>query len=271
MSTRRKLALASWDGPREGNIYGKLTVDATEATRFIAWAREKTGYKITITHLVGKAVAAALAKSPGLNGRIFFGSYIPFDHVNLSFLVSLEDGQDLAKALIEDIDKKNLSELADELRALAAKLRQGKDPDFEKSKGLIKALPSWLLKPLLTMTGWLASSAGLSIPALGVTPYPFGSGIITSVGMFGLDEGFAPPTPFARVPVYVLVGALRDMPAVIDQQIVIRKQLTITATIDHRFLDGHEGGRLAKTVRDVLENPWQLEGMQGPPVDAEEV
>jgi pyruvate dehydrogenase E2 component (dihydrolipoamide acetyltransferase) len=28
MSTRRKLAISTWDAPREGNIYGKLTVDA---------------------------------------------------------------------------------------------------------------------------------------------------------------------------------------------------------------------------------------------------
>lgn len=27
---RRKLAIATWASPREGNIYGKLTVDATE-------------------------------------------------------------------------------------------------------------------------------------------------------------------------------------------------------------------------------------------------
>ena len=34
--------------------------------------------------------------------------------------------------------------------------------------------------------------------------------------------------------------------------------MTITATIDHRFIDGFQGGVLAKVVRDVLENPWQL-------------
>ena len=77
--------------------------------------------------------------------------------------------------------------------------------------------------------------------------------------MFGLDEGFVPPTPFARVPVYVLIGALADRPAVVDGELTIRKQLTLTATIDHRFMDGFQGGVLARIVRDVLENPWQLD------------
>ena len=47
-SLRRKLAIATWIAPREGNIYGKLTVDVTNALEYIAWKREKTGQKITI-------------------------------------------------------------------------------------------------------------------------------------------------------------------------------------------------------------------------------
>jgi len=269
MTPRRKLAIATWGSPHEGNIYGKLTVDAGEAVRYLAWVRATTGEKVTITHFVGKALANALATAPGLNGRILWGSYIPHDSVDITYLVSLEDGADLAKAKIDHLDRKSVTDIARELRELAGRLRAGKDPDFEKSKGVIKLLPTWLLAPLVWLTGWLASSLGVSIPALGVVKYPFGSAVITSVGMFGLDEGFAPPTPFARVPVLVLVGALRDAPAVVDGQLAIRPRLTITATIDHRFLDGHEGSRLAKGIREVFADPWgRLEGLQGPPEGA---
>ena len=83
------------------------------------------------------------------------------------------------------------------------------------------------------------------------------------VGMFGLDEAWAPPTPFARVPVYVLVGAIRPQPAAVDGALVIQQRLTVTATIDHRFIDGFQGGVLAKVVRSVLEDPWQLEPPHG--------
>jgi pyruvate dehydrogenase E2 component (dihydrolipoamide acetyltransferase) len=41
--------------------------------------------------------------------------------------------------------------------------------------------------------------------------------------------------------------------------------LTITATIDHRFIDGLQGANLTNVVRDVLENPWKLEGLESPP------
>lgn len=260
-TTRRKLAIATWSSPREGNIYGKLTVDAGPAMAYLAHVRETTGEKVTITHLVGRAVAAALAKAPQLNGRIVLGRYVPFDTVDIAFLVSLEDGADLAKAKVEHADQKSVAEIARELRERAERLRNKKDDEFEKSKGLLKALPTFLLRPLLWTTGFLSSALGISLPGLGLSRFPFGSCIITSVGMFGLDEAFAPPTPFARVPAYVLVGAVRERPAVVDGKIVPQQQLTLGCTLDHRFIDGHHAGTLAKVVRSILEDPWQL----GPP------
>lgn len=258
MSTRRKLAIATWAPPQEGNIYGKLTLDVTRALAYLEDVRQKTGEKVTVTHLVGKAVAEALKQAPTLNGRVVFGRYIPFDTVDIAFLVALEGGNDLAKAKVCNADQKPIVEIARELAAASGRLRSGGDRDFEKSKGAIKAMPMWLLKRMVSLTGFLASGMGWRIPALGVEPYPFGSCIVTSVGMFGVDEAFVPPTPFARVPLYILVGSVRERPAVVDGQIKAQPQLTITATIDHRFIDGAQLGTLAKVVRAYLEDPYRF-------------
>lgn len=259
MTVRRKLAIASYAAPKEGNIYGKLVVDATPGLNYLEDLRRKTGEKVSFTHLVGRAVAEALKQAPTLNGRIVFGTFEPFATVDVSFLVALEDGSDLARAKVCNADQKTVVQIAQELGNQSIKLRASADPAYEKSKNAIRMLPTWLLRPMLDVTGFLASSLGVSIPALGVEPFPFGSCIITSVGMFGLEEGFVPPTPFTRVPVYVLVGAVKERPAVVDGQVSIQKQLTLTATIDHRFIDGAQLSVLAKVVRNVLENPWQLE------------
>ncbi|MCP4808316.1 MAG: 2-oxo acid dehydrogenase subunit E2 [Proteobacteria bacterium] len=265
MSVRRKLAIASWAAPQEGNIYGKLTVDATQAVAYIEHCRATTGEKVTITHLVGRAVGEALAQAPTLNGRIVWGGFEPHDQVDLSFLVVLDGGKNLAKAKIENIDQKTCGDIAAEVRELAAKLRDGKDETFKKSQGPLAMLPTWIIRPLVKFTGWLTGAVGLEVKGLGLESFPFGTCIITSVGMFGLDEAFVPPTPWAQVPIYVLIGAIKDRPAVVDGQLVIQKQLTLTATIDHRFIDGFQGGVLAKVMRDVMENPWQLDGLDGPP------
>lgn len=265
MSLRRKIAIASWASPKEGNIYGKMSIDMGNALHYIDYLRKTSGKKVTITHLIGKAAGFAYKDCPDLNGRIFLGRYIPHDTVDMSFLVSLEGGKDLAKFKVRDIDKKTTVEIALELEQGAARLREGRDASFEKPKSIVRALPTWIIRPILWLSGYITGAMGLNIPLLGLEKYPFGAAIITSVGMFGLDEGYAPPTPFARVPVYLTIPEIKKRPVVIDDKIVIRPILDITATIDHRFLDGHRGAMLAKTVRKLLLSPWLMDGHEKAP------
>ena len=265
MSTRRKLAIASWSAPREGNIYGKLTLDVSEALAYLEHVRATTGQKVTITHLVGKAIGLALAESPGLNGRVVLGRFVPFETVDLAFLVVIEGGADLAKVKVRDIDKKSVAEIAEALRSGAERVRGGKDEEFENAKGLMRMLPTWLIRPLIYTTAFIASGLGWSMKFAKVSKFPFGSAILTNVGVFGLDEAFAPHTPWARVPVLVLMGAIRDGVVARDGQPTVRPLLTITSTIDHRFMDGAQGAVLARVMRRVFENPWSLDGLDGPP------
>lgn len=264
MTLRRKVAIATWSAPREGNIYGKLCLDMTNALKYIDHLRKTSGQKITITHLVGKAAGLAFAECPDLNGRIFLGKYIPHETVDMAFLVSLEGGKDLAKFKVCNIDKKSVVNIASELAEGAERLRLGKDAGFEKPKNLIKALPTWLIRPMLWLTGYITGAMGVDAKFLGMEKFPFGAAIITSVGMFGVDEGFAPPTPFARVPVYLTIPEIKKQAVVVNDQIVIRPILNLTVTIDHRFLDGHRGAMVAKLMRNLLENPWLLDGQAEP-------
>lgn len=264
MSVRRKIAIASWSSPREGNIYGKISLDVGNALEYIEHLRKISGLKITITHLVGRACGLALAQCPDLNGRIFLGKYIPHKTVDLSFLVSVDGGNDLGKFKVCNIDQKTTIDIAKELAKGSELLRQGKDEDFERPKSMIRAMPTWIIRPILWLTGYLTGAMGLNIKSLGLESYPFGAAIITSVGMFGIDEGYAPPTPWARVPIYVAIPEIKKRAMVVDDQIVIRPMLELTSTIDHRFLDGHRGATVAKLLRKYIENPWAMDGLEPP-------
>lgn len=262
--TRRKLAIAAWRPPREPNIYGTLTLDATHVLAYLDHLRDTTGEKVTVTHVVGKAVAAALAEEPSLNGRIVMGRYVPHETVDVAFLVAFEDGEDLAKVKLERVDERPTHEIARELRERATRLRTGGDDGFERSRALIRILPTWLLRPVVWLSGWLTASLGVDAPAVGLDAYPFGSCVVTSVGMFGLDQGFVPPTPFARVPLYVLIGAVRDGVVAVDGEPVVRPQITLSATLDHRFVDGYQAAVIAEHVRSAFADPWSLDGATRP-------
>ena len=252
------MAIATWSAPREGNIYGKMTVDIDNALAYIERLRAQSGARVTLVHLVGKAVGHALAQVPHINNRILFGRTVPHTSVDISFLVALSNGADLAKVKVTGIHRKPLLQVATELSEEANRLRSGNNP-FDKSKPLLRMLPTWLLRPILHLLGYFTGVLGINLLALGVEAFPFGVCVITNVGTLGVEEGYVPATPFAHVPLYLAVTTVKSRPVVREGQIVIRRQLDLMATIDHRFVDGYQIAQVVKYIREALDNPHMLE------------
>ena len=60
-------------------------------------------------------------------------------------------------------------------------MRGGKDKEFESGKNMLRIMPRFLMRPLLWLTGWLTGSLGVNMPSLGLSRFPFGAAVITSV------------------------------------------------------------------------------------------
>jgi len=129
----------------------------------------------------------------------------------------------------------------------------------KKIENLTKMLPTFILKPLATTTAFLSNCMGLDVKPLGLNGYAFGGAVITSVGMLGIQDAFAPFTPFFHVPLVVLIGAVKDKPVVIDGKLEIRPLVCVNVTADHRYIDGLEGGTLSRVVTQFFENPELIE------------
>ena len=227
---------------------------------FVSSQLAAAGTKISVTTAVLKTVALAMKEAPGLNSHIAFGRFLSRPTIDVSCLVSVDDGSDLAIAKLHSVEQKSLATLGDEIKGKADKLRKHKDKDFEASKPLISLLPVWLLEMVVPVIGYLAGALGLNIPALGVRPFPFGSAMVTSVGMLGVEQAFVPFTPFARVPFLLMVGEVTKRAVVMEgDKVVVQKVLTLTGTLDHRFADGADAARLSKRIKEMLENPEMLE------------
>jgi pyruvate dehydrogenase E2 component (dihydrolipoamide acetyltransferase) len=83
---------------------------------------------------------------------------------------------------------------------------------------------------------------------------------ITNLGNFGIDAF----TPIINLPETAVLGLgrIRREPAVIDNQIVARDQMTLSLTFDHRIVDGAPAARFLQTLSLAIENPsaWLLRG-----------
>lgn len=247
-----------WRAPNDPQIYGAMDIDATALRRFLDGCRE-LGHKVTPTHLVGRAVALTLREVPELNARIVGGYAIPRETVDVFFQTAVEGGRDLSGVKVERCDAKSVVEMAEELDRRSKAAKSGNDVDLGKSKRTMDALPVPILRAALRLTAWIAGDLDKGVRALGLAKSPFGSAAVTSIGMFGLPTGFAPLSWMYRIPLIVVVGALEDKAVVVDGRVEARPVLPITATMDHRFVDGWHIARAMRAFRGYLESPATFE------------
>lgn len=251
----RRIALNAWEPPREATIHGTLEIDAKPALDFIAQTRSTSGVRVTITHLVAKAVAYAVSKMPESNGIVARGSLWLREGVDIFIQVALDGGESLSGAIIRNVDRKSVESIATEMIERVSKIRSHTDETLEKTTGMLSKVPDRFLGRLMRFLSWLQYDRGMNLQRLGLEPDPFGSAMVTNVGMFGLQQGFAPAFPLGRTAIVVLVGEVASKPVVVDGEVVARPVLGLHATLDHRVVDGYHASVLAAAVREALTKP----------------
>jgi pyruvate/2-oxoglutarate dehydrogenase complex dihydrolipoamide acyltransferase (E2) component len=256
ISTFRRIAASMWGRPADPSIYGSMDVDVSDTLTFIEQFRRETGKKLTITHVVARAVAQAFARYPELNAKVrFWGKLERRKTVDLFVSVATDNGKDLSGARIDDTAPMSLEQLVTAVEGGAKSIRTGSDKNYQKSRDLFKILPWWLVRPLLRLTDFLTNELHLHLPKQGMPRDPFGTCVITNVGPFGIDTAFAPFVPLGRCAMLLLLSEVKERPVVIDGKVVARPVLRLCATFDHRVIDGFSAGRVAKVVRELVERP----------------
>ena len=226
---------------------------------YIDEVRRRTGVHLTITHLVGRAVAHGLAEVPELRIRLARGREYLRETVDVFFIVAAEGGQELTGVKVCDADRKSAVELGQEVTSRCAVIAGGEDPELGRGKALLASLPPALLRWALRAGAWLTSDLNLDLTALGMPRQAFGGAMITSVGGWGLSPAYSPLAHYYRVPVLVLVGAVQPRPAAVAGEVVVRPMLTLTATFDHRYADGFHAAGFAQAVREYCQHPAAFE------------
>ena len=80
-----------------------------------------------------------------------------------------------------------------------------------------------------------------------------GTFTITNVGVFGVDTGTPIITPGESA--ILALGAIKDMPWVVDGEIRVRKVCQLSLSFDHRIVDGQQGSRFLADVGAILADP----------------
>jgi pyruvate dehydrogenase E2 component (dihydrolipoamide acetyltransferase) len=173
-------------------------------------------YKVSFNDIILKATATALAQHPEVNAH-WLGDHIRRHHrVHLGMAVATDDG--LIVPVIFDADRKRMSEIAMESKALARKARERK----------------------LTPAEYTGSTFSVS-----------------NLGMMQIEQFTAIINP-PECGILAIGAVEDRVVAGPDGSLATRKRLRVTMSCDHRAVDGAVGARFLQTLRRMIENPLML-------------
>ncbi len=254
----RKVASTIYRKPVDSKIYGSVEIDVTDLEKFISQKR-KEGVKTTLTHIITLIIGRAIKKAvPELNTFVRRGKIIQRPQIDATVSVLLQEGQ-MGSVKIENVDQLTLSELTDEIAEKIKDSRKGNENDTMQSKDMLSRIPwpfrTWVffLYRLFTIH-W-----GFSFPVIKLSANSFGTYVVSNIGTLGLDSGYGALLPSANVSIVMILGGVSKKPVVINDEIVPRRVLSLSATLDHRVVDGSHGGQLFRFIKQMVKNPHLLE------------
>ena len=260
ISSFRKIAIGTWADAWDPSVYGTLEIRMDEAMRYIAAFRAKTGKKLTVSHLMAKAMAQVLKECPDANSILRWNRIYQRKRIGVFFQVVMTDEghhkADLSGATLYDVEQKSLLEIIEEFNGKVEKVRARKDEALEKTRNTFLAVPYFMLNRLLKLISFFSFTLNLDLRWADIPNDPFGSVMITNVGSLGLDFAYVPLVPYSRVPILLATGEVKDAALVIDGQVKVGKQMSVNATFDHRIIDGFHAAIMSKVMRAWLEHPF---------------
>jgi pyruvate dehydrogenase E2 component (dihydrolipoamide acetyltransferase) len=172
--------------------------------------------KLSPNDFVLKAVAEALRKVPSVNASYEGDSIRQFGNVGLAFAVAIPNG--LITPVIQDAQNKSLKQIADEVKSLAARAREGK------------------LKPEEYTTGTIT---------------------VSNLGMYGVDRFQAIVNP-PQAAILAVGATVKKPVVNKQGQIVVGQRMSLTLSCDHRVVDGAVGAEFLAELKRLLETPALL-------------
>ncbi|CAL1680902.1 unnamed protein product [Lasius platythorax] len=175
---------------------------------------EKDKVKLSVNDIIIKGMAMACKKVPEGNSAWLGNIIRQYNNVDVSVAVSTDSG--LITPIVFGADTKGIVQISKEVKALAAKAREGK-----------------------------------------LKPQEFQGGTITvsNLGMFGIKNFVAIINPPQSIILAVGVTETRLIPAKNEKGFTTAQYMSVTASCDHRTIDGAVGAQWLVAFKDFIENP----------------
>ncbi|KAL5594328.1 hypothetical protein BROUX41_001270 [Berkeleyomyces rouxiae] len=202
-------------------VTSSISVSKLQKLRAALNASAEGRYKLSVNDFLVKAVGVASKKVPAANSAWMGDSIREFSNVDVSVAVSTPTG--LITPIVTGVEARGLESISTTVKSLAKRARDGK------------------LKP---------------------EEYQGGTICISNLGMNAAVDQFTSiiNPPQAAI---LAVGTTKKVAVPVENEdgttgVEWDDQIKVTATFDHKVVDGAVGGEWVKALKKVIENPLEL-------------
>ena len=255
VSNWRKTAVGTYANTGDCQVYSIQSINIEPALKMLSRRKE-----LTLGHLAGKACATMIQEHPEINRLLRFGRFYPRKEISIFFQVAMDEkGADLSGHTVRNIDQMSLEEISEDMRKATSRMKAGDDFHYKKAKKTMGKAPSFLLRPLIGLYGFILYGLNLWSPLIGAPRDAFGSMMISNIGSLGMQTALVPLVPYSKCPLILALGAVYEKAVVENGEVVVRKCVDCCWTLDHRLIDGVIGAKMARGFQLLMENPERLE------------
>ena len=245
-----RIRLPMVDGGRMGRqkhtVHGLVEFDVTHAREAIRHHKVQTGETLSFTAFVVACLGKAIDTNKHMHAcRNWRNQLIIFDEVDVNTLFEVEvDGKKTIRPhILRGVNKKTFREIHQEIRAFQQEHKSSQESKFIDwfvlLPGFARRLFYWAL---------------FKNPHL-LKEY-YGTAMMTAVGMFGTGGGWGIPVPNHTL--QLTLGGIAEKPGVVDNQIQVRKYLSVTISFDHDIIDGAPAARFTQRLKELIESGYGL-------------
>jgi 2-oxoacid dehydrogenases acyltransferase (catalytic domain) len=237
-------------GRNESAVYFEQQLDLS---RTLPWLEQRNA---RLFHLILHALASVLHERERLNRFTVGRRTYQRNDVYLSFAAKKAMSDDAPLATIKRRFAKDES-FAALVTALSGDIKEAKSDTpsvIDKELSVLLKLPGFLLAFLIGALKRLYAW-GLAPRSLVDTDPMYTSAFVANLGSIGIDAAYHHLYEHGTCPLFVTIGQVNQVPAVLDGALVARPTVTLRFSFDERVEDGLYCARALKLFASRVEDP----------------
>ena len=253
----RRMAAILFVRRNESAVYFEDAVDVTDTLAFVdAWNAKPENPHLTLFSLVLFGLARTLHEHPRLNRFVAGRKLYQRDGVWLSFAAkkSMEPKAPLVEVKRQFEETETLREFLADQEARVKDARSDAESKLDREVRWFLKIPHLLLIFFVGVVR-VVDFFGL-LPRSFIRDDPFfASAFLANLGSVGGNAAFHHLYEYGDIPVFVVLGRVRDEVVAVDAKPAVRKIARLRFSYDERIEDGFNAVRALATLREKLERP----------------